>query len=110
MFFLTILERLNFQRLNFSQGSVKALFLTTRQKAKIRNAFANNISTDIKLNKAQISKEIQSGGFLGSWLGKMINKDVVTDLAISFAKNNLFGLVSNVASNCKVVKRFRGIS
>ena len=25
------------------------LFLTTRQKAKIRNAFANNMSTDIKL-------------------------------------------------------------
>ena len=28
------------------------LFLTTRQKTKIRNAFANNVSTDIKLSKA----------------------------------------------------------
>ena len=27
------------------------LFLTTRQKTKIRNAFASNISTDIKLSK-----------------------------------------------------------
>ena len=38
------------------------LFLTTRQTTKIRNAFANNMSTDIKLSKAQISKIIQSGG------------------------------------------------
>ena len=28
------------------------LFLTTRQMTNIRNAFANNISTDIKLSKA----------------------------------------------------------
>ena len=34
------------------------LFLTTRQKAKVRNAFANNISTDIKISKAQLSKII----------------------------------------------------
>ena len=39
------------------------LFLTTRQAIKIRNAFANNISTDIKLSKAQISKITQSGRF-----------------------------------------------
>ena len=32
------------------------LFLTTRQTTKIRNDFNNNISTDIKLSKAQISK------------------------------------------------------
>ena len=28
------------------------LFLTTRQPTKIRNAFPNNMSTDIKLSKA----------------------------------------------------------
>ena len=39
------------------------LLLTTRQKAKLRNAFNNNISTDLKLSRAQISKIIQSGGF-----------------------------------------------
>ena len=42
------------------------LLLATRQKAKVRNAFNNNMSTDLKLSKAQISKIIQSGGFLGS--------------------------------------------
>ena len=35
------------------------------KKTKLRNAFNNNISTDLKLSKAQISKIIQSGGFLG---------------------------------------------
>ena len=39
------------------------LLLTTRQKTKLRNAFNNNMSTDLKLSKAQISKIIQSGGF-----------------------------------------------
>ena len=40
------------------------LFLTTRQTTKLRNAIENNMSTDIKLYKAQISKIIQSCGFL----------------------------------------------
>ena len=37
------------------------LLLTTRQKTRLRNAFNNNISTDLKLPKAQIYKIIQSG-------------------------------------------------
>ena len=41
------------------------LFLTTRQKIKIRNAFANNISTNTKLCKAQLSKISQSSIILG---------------------------------------------
>ena len=41
------------------------LLLTTRQKTKLTNPFGNNMSTDIKLSKAQISKIIQSRGFLG---------------------------------------------
>ena len=39
------------------------LFLTTRQTTKLRNAIENNMSTDVKLSKAQLSKIIQSGGF-----------------------------------------------
>ena len=34
------------------------LLLTTRQKTKLKNAFNNNLSTDLKLSKAQISKII----------------------------------------------------
>ena len=37
------------------------LLLTTRQKTKLGNAFNNNMPTDIKLSKTQISKIIQSG-------------------------------------------------
>ena len=36
------------------------LLLTTRQKTKLRNVFNNNMSTDLKLSKARISKIIQS--------------------------------------------------
>ena len=37
------------------------LLLTTRQTTKLRNTIENNMSTDIKLSKAQICKIIQSG-------------------------------------------------
>ena len=47
------------------------LLLTTRQKTKLRNAFNNNMSTDLKLSRTKISKIIQSGGFLGSLLRKL---------------------------------------
>ena len=38
---------------------------------KLRNVFNNSMSTDIKLSKVQISKIIQSEGFLGSLLSKL---------------------------------------
>ena len=76
------------------------LLLTTRLTTKIRNAFANNMSTDIKLSKAQISKIIQSGGSFGSWLGSF-GKKVITDLEIPLARDNLPGLVSILASNAR---------
>ena len=47
------------------------LLLKTRQKTKLRNAFNNNMSPEIKISKAQISKIIQSRGFLGSLLSKL---------------------------------------
>ena len=74
------------------------LFLTGRQTNKIRNVFANNMSTDIKLSKAQISKMIQSGRFLCSILGNL-RKKAIANLAISLARNNLPWLVSNLDSN-----------
>ena len=48
------------------------LSLTNRQVANTRKAFANNSSTDIKLSKSQLSKMIQSGGFLGRLLGPLL--------------------------------------
>ena len=48
------------------------LFLTQRQKTKLRNNIENNLQTDIKLSKVQISKIIQSGRFLGKILGPLL--------------------------------------
>ena len=65
------------------------LLLTDRQVANIRKAFANNISTDIKFSKAQLSKMIQSGGFLGKLSGPLLRtglplmKSVIKPLAKS---------------------------
>ena len=71
-------------------------FLTIRQTTKIRNAFASNMSTNIKLNKAQISKIIQPGGSFLSWLGDL-GKKALTNIAIPLATDNLAGLVKRFA-------------
>ena len=63
------------------------LLLTNRQVANIRKAFAKNTSTDIKLSKTQLSKMIQSGGFLGNLLGKLAG--TLMKVAMSLAKNVL---------------------
>ena len=65
------------------------LLLTNRQVASLRKAFADRSSTDIKLLKTQLSKVIQSGGFLGRLLGPLrktrlpLIKSVVKPLAKS---------------------------
>ena len=48
------------------------LLLTNRQVANIRKAFAKNTSIDIKLSKTQLSKMIQSGGFLDRLLRPLL--------------------------------------
>ena len=48
------------------------MLLTTRQTTKLKNAIENNMSTDIKLSKVQISKIIQFGGFLGKLLSPLL--------------------------------------
>ena len=73
------------------------LLLTTRQKTKIRNAFNNNMSTDLKLSKAQISKIIQSGGFLGSLLSKLAGP--LMKIAVPLAKNVLAPLGITAAAS-----------
>ena len=84
------------------------LLLTTRQKTKLRNAFNNNMSTDLKLSKAQISKIIQSGGFLGSLLSKLAGP--LMKVAIPLAKSvlGLLGITAAaLAIDAKENIRFR---
>ena len=63
------------------------LLLTNRQVANIREAFSKNTPTDIKLSKTQLSKMIQSGGFLGNLLGKLAGP--LMKVAMPLAKNVL---------------------
>ena len=73
----------------FNGNDLPHELLTTRQKTKIRNAFNNNMSTDLKLSKTQINKIIQSGGFLCRLLGPLLKtglpltKNVIKPLAKS---------------------------
>ena len=65
----------------------RKLFLTNRQVSNLRKAFANHLSADIKLSKTQLSKMIQSGGFLGRLLDPLLKtglpviKNVIKPLA-----------------------------
>ena len=72
------------------------LLLTTRQKTKLRNAFENNMSTDIKLFKTQISKIIQSGGFLGALLSKIAGP--LMKVAVPLAKKHFSTIRNNNSS------------
>ena len=63
------------------------LLLTNGQVANLRKAFAKISSIGIKLTKTQLSKMIQSGGFLGRLLGALLKpglllmKNVIKPLA-----------------------------
>ena len=76
----------------------KELLLTNREVANFHKALGNNLSTDIKLSKTQLSKMIQSGGFLGRLLGPLLKtglpliKNVIKPLAKSVL--NLLGLTA----------------
>ena len=65
------------------------LLLTNGQVSNLHKALTNHSSTDIKLSKTQLSKMIQSGGFLGKLLGPLIKtglplmKSVIKPLAKS---------------------------
>ena len=57
--------------------------MTPRQTTKLRNNVENNMSTDIKLSKAQIKKKIMSSGALGSILEKLAGP--LLNIALSLA-------------------------
>ena len=69
------------------------LLLATGQKTKLRNAFDNNMSTDLKLSKAQIFTIIQSGGFLGSLSSKITGP--LMKVAVSLGKKYFSSIRNN---------------
>ena len=50
------------------------LFLTTKQKTKMKNDLSKNMSADIKVSKAQLSKPLNQVDFFCKSLGNMIDK------------------------------------
>ena len=70
------------------------LLLTNRQVANLCKAFANHLSTDIKLSKAQLSKMIKSGRFLGRLLGTLLKAELplITNVIRPLAKSVLIPL------------------
>ena len=95
--------RISLKMLN-GNGLPHELLLTTRQKTKLRNAFNNNMSADLKLSKPQISKIIQSRAFLGSLLSKLGGP--LMKIAISLAKNVLTQL-ENTAAVQQLMQEFK---
>ena len=79
----------------------RILLLTNRQVSNLRKAFENNSSADIKLSKSQLSKMIQSGGFLGRLLGPLLKTalPLIKNVIKPLAKNVLISLELTVAAS-----------
>ena len=77
------------------------LLLTNRQVSNLRKAFANHSSADIKLSKTQLSKMIQSGGFLGRLLGPLLKTGLtlIKNVIKPLAKSVLFPLGLTTAAS-----------
>ena len=57
---------------NDENNFLHKLLLVNTQVSKLRKAFAKNSSANIKLSKTQLHKIVQSGGFLGRFLGPLL--------------------------------------
>ena len=97
---------------NDNTNFLHELLLTNRQVENIRKAFANHLSTDIKLSKTQLSKMIQSRGFLGRLLGPLLKtglplmKSVIKPLAKSFLIP--LGLTAAAAADAGIHQKILG--
>ena len=89
------------------------LLLSNRQVANLRKVFAKNSSSDIKLPKTQLSKIIQSGGFLCRLIGPLLKtrlqlmKNVIKPLAKSVLIP--LGLTASSAADAGIHKKNLGI-
>ena len=85
------------------------LLLMTRQKTKLRNGLNNNTSTNTKFSKAQVTKIIQSSGYLGSLLSKLAGP--LMKVAVPSAKNILapLGITAAVSAiDAGIQKKIHG--
>ena len=66
------------------------LLLTNTHVSRLRKAFANNSSANIKLSKTQLQKIWQSGGLLGRLLGSLLRT------GLSLIRNVIKRLVKSI--------------
>ena len=89
------------------------LLLTNRQVTNLRKAFANHSSTDIQLSKTQLSKMIQSEGFLGRLLGPLLKTGLplISNVIKPLAKSVLISLgltAAASAADARIHKKILG--
>ena len=99
-----VFQRLSSNMIGNSNNKINfpyELLLTNRQIVNLRKAFANNSSTDMKLSKTQLSKMIQSGGFIGGLLGPLLKTGLllIKNVIKSLAKSVLIPLGLTAASS-----------
>ena len=86
--------------------------LTDRQVSNIRKSFANNSSAYIKLSKTQLSKIIQSGGFLSRLIGPLLKTGLplVKNVIKPLSKSVLIplGLTAAAAADVGIHKKILG--
>ena len=70
------------------------ILLTNRQVSNLCKAFVNYLSKDIRLSKTQLSKMIQSWGFIGRLLGPLLKKglSIIKNVIKLLAKSLLIPL------------------
>ena len=78
--------------------------MTNTQVSKLRKAFANNYSANIKLSKTQLHKIIQSWEFLGRLLEPLLK----TGLPLIENKLKPLGLIAASAADAAVYKKIFG--
>ena len=87
--------------------------LTDTKPSKLRKAFANNSSANIKLSKTQLHKIGQSGGFLGRRLGPLLKTGLplIENVLKPVAKSVLIALgltAAESATNAAIYKKMFG--
>ena len=87
------------------------LLLTDRQVSSLCKSFANNSSADIKLSKTQLSKMIQSGGFLSRLLGPLLKAGLplIKNVIKALAKSVLIPLGLTAVSSAAMQEYIKNI-
>ena len=84
--------------------------MTNRQVSNFCKAFENNSSIDIKLSKIQLSKMIQSGGFLGRLIGLLLKAGLplIKNAIKPLAKSVLIplGLTAAASADAGIHKKY----